>query len=261
MIARTTDTYPSLVSPGDRTRGVVGVVGELLITAGLVVGLFAVYTLFWTGVETTNQQNALEEQFEAFSSGDVQSPPESDAAEQDTPEPDENDEAPDAERQPLPGDAFARMRIPRLGDSWSWIVVSGVDLGSLTAGPGHYPDSAAPGENGNFAVAGHRATYGEPFAYLDTLQVGDEIFVERGGREYRYLVTESFITVPSDTGVLLPVPGQPGVVADEASLTLTTCHPRWGSTERLIVHGELAGSTRVPAAQNQASGVSEGAVT
>ena len=244
MIARATDVYPSLVSPGDRTRGVVGVVGELLITAGLVVGLFAVYTLFWTGVETTNQQNALEEQFEAFRSGDVQSPPE-----------------PVAERQPLPGDAFARMRIPRLGDSWSWIVVSGVDLGSLTAGPGHYPDSAAPGENGNFAVAGHRATYGEPFAYLDTLQVGDEIFVERGGREYRYLVTESFITVPSDTGVLLPVPGQPGVVADKARLTLTTCHPRWGSTERLIVHGELAGSTRVPAAQNQASGVSEGAVT
>ncbi|MGB9375508.1 MAG: class E sortase [Jiangellales bacterium] len=240
------------MSRGDRVRGVVGVIGELLITAGLVVGLFAVYTLFWTGVETANDQNALEEQFEALSSGDVQGPP----AEQDEP-----DETPVAAREPLPGDAFARMRIPALGESWSWIVVVGVDLDSLTRGPGHYPDSPAPGEIGNFAVAGHRATYGEPFAYLDTLEVGDEIFVERGGREYRYLVTESFITVPSDTGVLLPVPGQPGVEAQEAIITLTTCHPRWGSTERLIVHGELTGSRKVPAAQNQASGGNEGSVT
>jgi sortase A len=235
-------------------RGVVGVVGELLITAGLVVGLFAVYTLFWTGVETANQQSALEEQFETLSSGDVQRP-----AEQD--EDDGTDETPVAVREPLPGDAFARMRIPRLGESWSWIVVTGVDLDSLTRGPGHYPDSALPGEIGNFAVAGHRATYGEPFAYLDTLQVGDDVFVERGGREYRYVVTKSFITVPSDTGVLLPVPGQPGVESEQAVLTLTTCHPRWGSTERLIVHGELAGSRRVPAAQAQASGRDEGSST
>ncbi len=153
------------------------------------------------------------------------------------------------------------MRIPALGESWSWIVVVGVDLDSLTRGPGHYPDSPAPGEIGNFAVAGHRATYGEPFAYLDALEAGDEIFVERGGREYRYLVTESFITVPSDTGVLLPAPGQPGVEAEGAIITLTTCHPRWGSTEQLIVHGELAGSTKVPAEQSQASGVDEGSVT
>lgn len=218
----------------DRVRSTVGVIGELLITAGVVVGLFAVYTLFWTGVGTQIEQNELEDQFEALSSGDVA---------QTEVRPGEEPEVDVVE--PLPGDAFARIRIPRLGDDWSWIIVSGVDLASLTRGPGHYPDSADPGEIGNFAVAGHRATYGEPFAYLDQVQLGDEILVERQGKEFRYVVTESFITVPSNTGVLLPVPGQPGVAPEEGVITLTTCHPRWGSTERLIVHGTLTGSTEV----------------
>lgn len=212
----------------------VGVVGELLITAGVIVGLFAVYTLFWTGVETRNAQSQLEEQFDALSSGDVIGT-----------EVRPGEEEPSPAVEPLPGDAYARMRIPALGDGWRWIVVSGVDLDSLTRGPGHYPDSAAPGEIGNFAVAGHRATHGEPFAFLDRVQVGDEVFVERNGREYRYVITESFITAPSNTGVLLPVPGQPGVEATEGIITLTTCNPRWGSTERLILHGTLEGSTRV----------------
>jgi len=226
---------------GDRLRAVIGVVGELLITAGVVVGLFAAYTLFWTGVETQNVQNELEDDFAALSSGDVTGNDErSNGSDADQAEAQEEPVA-----EPFPGDAFARLRIPRLGESWSWIVVSGIDLGSLTKGPGHYPDSADPGVVGNFAVAGHRATYGEPFAYIDQLQRGDEILVEHQGKEYRYVVTESFITVPSNTGVLLPTPGQPGVAPTQAVITLTTCHPRWGSTERLIVHGTLTGATRV----------------
>jgi len=59
------------------------------------------------------------------------------------------------------------------------------------------------------------------------------------------VVTESFITVASDTGVLLPTPEEPGVEVTQAVITLTTCHPRWGSSERLIVHGTLTGSTKV----------------
>ncbi len=208
-------------------RGVVGVVGELLITAGVVVGLFTVYTLFWTGVETANEQEALEEQFSSVDPA---------------PTPDD----PPATTDPgLSGDAYARLTIPRLGDDWRWIVVQGVDLETLTRGPGHYPDTVDPGEVGNFAVAGHRATYGEPFAYLDRVQVGDEVRVERAGMLHTYVVTESFITDPSDTDVLLPVPGQPGVEAKEAVLTLTTCHPRWSSNERLIVHAALAQSAPV----------------
>lgn len=213
-------------------RGVVGVVGELLITAGVVVGLFTVYTLFWTGVETANEQEALEEQFSSADSDPAPTP----------------DDSPAPTQKPGPeplGDAYARLTIPRLGDDWRWIVVQGVDLETLTRGPGHYPDTVDPGEVGNFAVAGHRATYGEPFANLDRVQVGDEVRVERAGMLHTYVVTESFITDPSDTDVLLPVPGRPGVEANEAVLTLTTCHPRWSSNERLIVHAALAASAPV----------------
>jgi sortase A len=212
---------------------VVGAVGELLITAGVVVGLFTIYTLFWTGVETANEQEALEEQ---FSSAGRDPAPTSD----DSPAPTQQPGP-----EPLSGDAYARLTIPRLGDDWRWIVVQGVDLQTLTRGPGHYPDTVDPGEVGNFAVAGHRATYGEPFANLDRVQVGDEVRVERAGMLHTYVVTESFITDPSDTDVLLPVPGQPGVEANEAVLTLTTCHPRWSSNERLIVHAALAESAPV----------------
>ena len=221
-------------STGDRVRGAVGIVGELLITAGVVVGLFAVYTLFWTGVETANQQEALDEQ---FSSAGREAEPGASPERQPAPE--------DSGPEPLSGDAYARLTIPRLGDSWSWIVVQGVDLDTLTRGPGHYPDTVDPGEIGNFAVAGHRATYGEPFANLDQVQVGDEVRVERAGLMHTYAVTESFITDPSDTDVLLPVPGRSGVEADEAVLTLTTCHPRWSSSERLIVHATLVDSAPV----------------
>jgi sortase A len=212
-----------VTSTAERVRSGVGVLGELLITAGVVVGLFALYTLFWTGVETSQAQGVLDDELQR--------------------------QVASAETEvliedPLPGDAYARLRIPRLGEDWVWVVVEGVDLDDLRRGPGHYLDSADPGEVGNFAVAGHRATYGEPFADLDLLQPGDEILVEFGDTEYRYVATESFVTAPTDVDVVAPVPGQPSVSPTDAVITLTTCHPRWGSEERLIVHGVLVGSSR-----------------
>lgn len=228
------------MSAGGRLRAVVGVLGELLITAGLVIVLFALYVLFWTGVETSSAQRELEDEFEALdrplpSAAGVEPSPSPTADDGGTPEPTE------AAREPLPGDAYARMRIPRLGASWEWIVVQGVDVLDLRRGPGHYIETADPGQIGNFAVAGHRATYGEPFAYLDRIRAGDEILVERDGVEYRYVVTQWFLTTPDNRGVLAPVPSQPGVEPTQAVITLTTCHPRFSGAQRLIVHGVLAG--------------------
>jgi sortase A len=221
----------------DRLRAAVGVLGELLITAGLVVGLFAVYTLYWTGVETANAQDALAEEFAAL-------PQQTDGSDLAAQESEQSDEA---EVEATLGSAYARITIPRLGENWSWIIVQGVTTDDLTRGPGHYPGTADPGEVGNFAVAGHRATYGEPFAYLDQVQVGDDIFVERAGMMYRYVVTESFITLPNDVAVIAPVPGRPGEQPTEQIITLTTCHPRFSGAERMIVHGTLADATPVTA--------------
>lgn len=241
----------------DRVRAAIGVVGELLITAGVVVGLFAVYTLYWTGIETANEQDALEAEFEAASPAEV---PPTRPASQDAPEPVASDQpaeepAADETTESLPGSAYARMTIPRLGEDWSWIVVEGVATDDLTRGPGHYPETAGPGEVGNFAIAGHRATYGEPFAYLDRVQIGDDILVERQGMLHRYAVTESFITLPTDVDVIAPVPGRPGQTPQEEVITLTTCNPRFSGAERLIVHGTLVESVQVGTAE--AAGVAE----
>ena len=88
---------------------------------------------------------------------------------------------------PKPGKPFALMYIPKLGGTWVQPVIegsskqeTGLDTDDLTAGLGHYPATALPGHVGNFAVAGHRATHGQPFAQLDKVATGDKIYVQRG---------------------------------------------------------------------------------
>ena len=96
-----------------------------------------------------------------------------------------------------------------------------------------------PGEVGNFSVAGHRATNGEPFAYLDQVNKGDEVVVETGTTWYTYRVTDEYIVPPTQVGVILPVPNEPDAVPRKALMTMTTCNPRWASYERLIFHAKL----------------------
>jgi sortase A len=192
--------------------------GQLLITLGLVVLLFCVYELYWTGVETHEAQGSLRDSLEKGWSND---PTKVRTEEFDI------------------GDGVGLLTIPRLGDDWSWVVVEGVTTDALKDGPGHYPDTAMPGRVGNFGVAGHRATNGEPFAHLDALRPGDAVEVETADALYTYRVKRSEITTPQDVDVVAPVPGEPGAEPTRKRITLTTCHPRWSSTHRLIVYGIL----------------------
>lgn len=201
-------------------RRVGGVVGELLITAGVVVLLFIAYQLVWTNVQAdraaTAKSDALERTWE-----------------------ERTPETPEFDLPLKNGEAFALLRIPRLGDDYRVPVVEGVSLDDLAQGVGHYPETALPGEIGNFSVAGHRATNGEPFAYLDQLQTGDDVVVETGTKWYTYEVFKEYIVAPTQVGVILPVPNQPDSVPRRQLLTLTTCNPRWDSYERLIFHAKL----------------------
>ena len=131
------------------------------------------------------------------------------------------------------------LHIPRLGADWEWVVLEGTDEDDLRDGPGHFSETAMPGRVGNFAIAGHRATHGEPFADLDTLAEGDQVVVETGTEWLVYEVTWSRIMTPTSLEVLAPVAGHPGLKARQRTMTLVTCHPRWGSTERLIVGTQL----------------------
>jgi sortase A len=223
--------------PG-RLRAGIGVVGELMITLGVVLLLFVAYDLVWTGVETGRTQDRLATQLEQRWRAEGRSLPAGSAGAAPAVAP------PAVARR---GSALARLHVPRLGRDFRWVVVEGVRRDDLVRGPGHYPSSAGPGQKGNFAVAGHRATHGEPFRRLDRLRPGDAIVVETARTYYTYTVDRTVITSPDDVAVVLPVPHRPGAVPDRALLTLTTCHPRWSSQQRLVVSGHLSATDPVSA--------------
>lgn len=110
---------------------------------------------------------------------------------------------------------------------------------------GHYPRTAQPGQGGNFALAGHRNTHGEPFRRINRLRDGDELVVETERAVYTYVVDKTLgQTSARDSGVIRPVPRSDvkaghGYSAPGYYITLTTCTPEYTSKYRLIVWGKL----------------------
>lgn len=138
------------------------------------------------------------------------------------------------------GNGVAILRVPRFGRNYAVVIVEGVGRADLRRGPGHYPGTALPGQVGNFAVAGHRTTYGAPFSRLGDLRVGDAVVLETRTAWLTYRVTTSRIVPPTAVSVTAPVPAAPGRRPSAALLTLTTCNPRYSDRERLVVFGALA---------------------
>lgn len=215
---------------------VVGVVGELLITLGLLLGLYVVWQLWWTDVEAAGVQAELSEQLnESFSEspdqvGDALTPLAAEAA--------------PVELPPLEGATFARLWVPDWGsDSAPYVkaISEGVDRQTVldVLGIGHYPDTAMPGELGNFALAGHRQSHGKPFYNIDTLAEGDALIVETSEAWYVYRVSSYEIVPPSEVSVIAANPADPGAAPEVSMITLTTCHPLFTTRERYIVHGIL----------------------
>ncbi|MDQ1703206.1 MAG: sortase [Frankiaceae bacterium] len=220
-------------------RRVLTAVGETLVTAGVIVLLFAAYELWGTGVYTSGQQNALHQQLEqqwATAAPTAVGPSPGSTA----------TSAPtavagpsyDITKVPL-GSGLAVLRIPRFGKDYDKVIVEGVGVEDLKRGPGHYPGSAFPGQIGNFVVSGHRTTYGAPFNRIDELRAGDPIVVETATNWYVYRVTSSEIVPPTATDVVTPVPHHIGQAATTALMTLTTCNPKYSAAQRLIVYAAL----------------------
>jgi sortase A len=140
------------------------------------------------------------------------------------------------------GRPFAMLRIPALGRDWGFAVVEGASLAQLATGPGHVTGTALPGQAGNFAVAAHDITAGNPFLHLRSLSPGDAIYVTTRYGSYKYLVTGQKIVRYTDVAVLAPVPGKPGLAPRKPYVTLITCTPvtlaftPW----RVVVTGVLA---------------------
>ena len=205
-------------SAGRFVRGLVGLLGEMLVTLGVVLALFVAWQVLWTDVVADREQaatvSALEARFSAESAGATQP------------------QAPDLH-------AFAVVRIPRFGADYARPVYRGTDRATLQRGIGYYPDTALPGEVGNFAIAGHRTTYGKPFSRIAELRQGDLVIVETAESFFLYRVYSDQIVVPTQAEVVLPVPGEPGQAPTEALLTMTSCHPQFSSRQRWVTHARL----------------------
>ncbi|MEU4102361.1 class E sortase [Streptomyces tanashiensis] len=256
MRARVRERVPVVVQRGGRSRTgarALWLGAETAVTCGVLVLLLVVHQLWWTNrearAEALGQVRVLEREWDISPSPDPVSDPVSESESEPGPERGaaEARPRPRASASPAPSssDAFAVLRIPRLGLTVP--VAEGVSKRSvLDKGyAGHYPGTAGPGSVGNFALAGHRNTHGEPFRYINRLRDGDEIFVRTRARTYRYrvdLVLPS--TSPRDVGVIRGVPRslvKPsyGYSAPGAYLTLTTCTPEFSSAYRLVVWAKL----------------------
>ncbi|WP_431043301.1 class E sortase [Streptomyces sp. P1-3] len=198
--------------------------GELFITLGVLMLLFVTYQLWWTNIRAhqiaNRETDKLHKQWAEH--GD--------------------------ERAPgafAPGKGFAIMYIPKLDVKVP--VAEGISKNKvLDRGMvGHYAKgalkSAMPWDKkGNFAVAGHRNTHGEPFRYINRLKPGDEIVVETQNTFFTYEMTSIMPqTPPSNVSVIKPVPTGSGFTAPGRYITLTTCTPEFTSTYRMIVWGKM----------------------
>jgi sortase A len=207
-------------------RTVLRAFGECCVTAGAVVVLFLAYLLWGTALQASQHQHAFASQLQR---------------EWGT----RRDARPVAAKLHLvAGKPFAFIRIPLFGPKWRFAIVQGTGLPQLALGPGHVPDTALPGQIGNFAVAAHRVTAGNPFYHLNELMPGDKVMIETAATTYTYQVTSTELVLPDDTAVLDPVPGHPRQRPREAMITLITCDPPWTGTHRIIVFGSLESDVR-----------------
>ncbi|UQA94306.1 class E sortase [Streptomyces halobius] len=213
--ARAAKDRPSLIA----SRAV----GEAFITLGVLMLLFVTYQLWWTNVlahkEAGGAANTLQHEW---------------------------DKGGQEKKNLTAGERFAIMYIPKLDVKVP--IAEGIDKHAvLDRGMvGHYDKdsgikTAMPWDKkGNFAVAGHRNTHGEPFRYVNKLTKGDKIIVETQRAYYTYEMASILPqTSPSNVSVIGPVPPGSGFTGPGRYITLTTCTPEFTSTYRMIVWGKM----------------------
>jgi len=132
------------------------------------------------------------------------------------------------------GSALTRIVIPHLGVDV--VVVQGISDKALEAGAGHYPETPLPCGTGDVAIAGHRTTYGKPFANVDRLRPGDQVTLATPVGSCVYRVSQAPFVVAFDA--VSVVANTPGL----ATLTLTACHPKGSAAKRIIIKAQMVSS-------------------
>jgi LPXTG-site transpeptidase (sortase) family protein len=190
--------------------------GLLCLMGAAFLGGYVLWLLYGTGLETQRAQNDLRP-----------------AIERQIEHPKPVSEAPGPGHRVIPGSAYAIIQIPSI--DLDMVVVQGTDYASLKKGPGHYLDTADPWDNtGRVGIAGHRTTYLHPFFDLDKTQPGDTIRLLTPYGRFTYAVTRVFVISEEGSGVVLDQTENP-------TLVLTTCNPKYASSQRLIVEADRLG--------------------
>lgn len=206
---------------------IMGGFGEILITLGIVLLLFVAWELWWTNIDANKAQQQVTTQF-------VQ------GLEIGIGNDDDKDFGPAPIAKIPEGETFGIFYVPRFGKDFAHPVTNGVGMDVLnTVGIGHYPETQAPGELGNFAVAAHRQTHGQVFWDIDKFETGDKIYLQTKEGFYTYEWRNTEIVEPSQGEVLLPVPHEPGTEPTTSILTMTSCHPPFTTRLRIIAYSEL----------------------
>lgn len=199
--------------------------GDLLVTVGVILALFAfwqVYVTDWQVASATQQQVSVFDK-------SAQAVPDKIST-------DERKTAPPAVPTTPYGQVMGALHVPR----WNYMVIpvregTGSDVLD-TGAAGHYPTTAMPGAIGNFSVAAHRRSYGSNFRRIDKLTDGDVVIMETKDAWLVYKYQSHEIVSPQNGNVILPVPNQPNVEPTQRLMTMTTCHPEYGNSQRFIVH-------------------------
>lgn len=236
-----------------------GVLGELLITAGVLTLLYVGWQLWIGDMIYGSQRNAAgQELSQEWEQGTAALTPTASP----TPTASAEDEPvavePVIRAEPADGERFAVMRVPRFGSDYAWEMAGGVSRARTLdpIGIGHYPGTPMPGDVGNFAVAAHRTTWGAPFNRIAELRVNDAIVVETADGWYTYRFRTLEYVTPSEVDVLLPVPQMAGAPAGSRYITLTSCSPMYSLAERIVAYGVFESFT--PRASGPPTALTEG---
>jgi sortase A len=210
---------------------VVGVLGELLITAGVLVLLFLGWQLWLQDILVGNQLNNQAQKLGQTWQNETRAKP--------APISTSAPAVPVVSKAPGNAQKFGILIVPRWGKDWERPIAQGVGVADVldAIGVGHYPGTQMPGQVGNFAIAAHRHAYGGGFEYVHELHVGDHVFVETKAGWYQYSFRDIQYVQPTQVNVLQPVPMEPGVKPTDRIITMTTCNPFFSTAERMVAYG------------------------
>lgn len=209
----------------------VGILGELMITLGVLLGLFLVWQLWWTDVEAHSFQAGVLDEWQGTENY-ITAPEQPGEHRTDAPP------IPDAVAE---GEILASLHVPRWGHDYNVSIAEGVGMDAvLNRGYiGRYPETQLPGEVGNFSTAAHRQSYGAPYRKVEEIQDDDELIVETDEAYLVYRVVGDEVVHPSQVEVLAPVPNDVGEEPEQRMFTLTTCHPLFSAAQRWITYSEF----------------------